>query len=427
MTETPARTSYKRIMGITAVLMATLMALYVVFRLNAVVLLFVISIIVATPLRKGVVMLEERRVPRGVAILIWYLVIFAVVGLGIYVLGGPLGGELQQIGQTFPQSYDRLIGRYQNAEGGWQQSLAQRLPTTQSVIDGLGEGGATEVGFQIAGFTSSIFNLLLSLIAVLTLTFYWLVDQDRFERLWLTLLPVQERAVARHAWRNIEFRVGAYVRSEAVQFVLTISILWIVFRLLGVPYPTMFALYAGIIQLIPWVGLPLAVLPVLGMVLFSPWWLVLLSGLAVIAVGVLMERIVEPQLCGEAPVHPIISVIALMILGEASGILGMIIALPLAATLQSILSEMLRSNRAPSTLSPSAESSQIEALQKRLDELRGRIPEEGTERRAIEGMLARLQELIQRTEMIARERATATERTRMKRTTPAFFQRRKAS
>jgi predicted PurR-regulated permease PerM len=82
MTETPARTSYKRIMGITAVLMATLMVLYVVYRLNTVVLLFILSIIVATPLRKGVVMLEERRVPRGVAILVWYLVIFAVVGLG---------------------------------------------------------------------------------------------------------------------------------------------------------------------------------------------------------------------------------------------------------------------------------------------------------------------------------------------------------
>jgi putative permease len=426
MTDIP-RTSYKRIMGVTAVVMATLMVLYVLYRLNAVVLLFVLSIIVAAPLRKGVVWLGERRVPRGVAILIWYVVLLGIVGLGIFFLGGPLGDELQQIGQTFPQSYDRFVGQYQTSSTGWQQSIAQRLPTTDSVINSLGEGGATEIGFQIAGITSSIFNLLLSVIAVLTLTFYWLVDQDRFERLWLTLLPVQERAVARHAWRDIEFRVGAYVRSEAAQFALTITILWMAFNALGVAYPTMFALYAGVVQLIPWVGVLLALLPVLLMTLTSPWWLVLLTAAIILGLGIAMNYVVEPQLCGEAPVHPIISVVALMILGEASGIIGMLIALPLAATLQSVLSEIFRTNRTPRTLSASAESSQIDELQRRLEELRTRVPETGEDRHAIEGMLARLQELIQRTEMIAREHSTEAERTRMARTTPSIFQRRKAS
>ncbi len=422
---TEIRVSYKRIMGLTAVVMTTLMVLYVLYRLNAVVLLFILSVIVATPLRKGVVMLEDRRIPRGVAILVWYLVILGVIGLGIYALGAPLTTELQQISDTFPEGYDRFISRFQNTDTGWQQFIAQRLPTTDTVIESLAKGGATDIGFQIAGLTSSIFNLLLSLIAILTLTFYWLVDQDRFERLWLTLLPVQERAVARHAWRDIEFRVGAYVRSEAAQFVLTITLLWLLFNALGIPYPTLFALFAGVVQLIPWVGLLLALLPIAILILAVPWWLALLTALVIVVVGILMERLVEPRLCGEAPVHPIISVIALMILGEASGILGMLIALPLAATLQSILSEILRSNRAPRAMSSSAESSKLEEMQRRLDALRTRVPEDGTERHAMDGMLSRLQELIQRTEAIARERATAAERTRMARTTP--FQRRKAS
>ncbi len=422
---TEIRVSYKRIMGLTAVVMTTLMVLYVVYRLNAVVLLFVLSVIVATPLRKGVVMLEERRIPRGLAILFWYLVILGVIGLGIYTLGAPLTTELQQISDTFPEGYDRFISRFQNTDTGWQQFIAQRLPTTDTVIESLAKGGATDIGFQIAGLTSSIFGLLLSLIAILTLTFYWLVDQDRFERLWLTLLPVQERAVARHAWRDIEFRVGAYVRSEAAQFVLTITVLWLLFNALGVPYPTLYALFAGVVQLIPWVGLLLALLPIAILILAVPWWLALLTASVIVVVGILMERLVEPRLCGEAPVHPIISVIALMILGEASGILGMLIALPLAATLQSILSEILRSNRAPRGMSSSAESSKLEEMQRRLDALRTRVPEDGTERHAMDGMLSRLQELIQRTEAIARDRATAAERTRMARTTP--FQRRKAS
>ena len=74
--------------------MTTLALLYVVYKLGQVVLLFVLSIAVAAALRKGVLALEARRVPRGVAILCWYGVIIGVLALGIFFLGGSLGKEV---------------------------------------------------------------------------------------------------------------------------------------------------------------------------------------------------------------------------------------------------------------------------------------------------------------------------------------------
>ena len=422
--------SMKRTIGYTAVVLATLALLLVVYRLSQVVLLFVLSVIMAAALTKGVVALENRRVPRGIAILVWYLIIVGVLGLGIYVLGGPLGRELQTIGEQFPLRYDAWLDRFQTSGIEWQQGLADRLPTVDAVLKGLGEGGAAEIGFQIAGLTTGIINVVVSLIAILTLTFYWLIDQDRFERLWLTLLPVQQRAIARHTWRGVEYRVGAYVRSEATQFVLTITILWFAFLLLGVTYPAMYALYAGVVQLIPWVGIPLTLLPLALMLLNTPWWLVLATGLVIVAVGIMMDRVVEPRLRGDAVVHPILIVLALMILGEAWGVLGMLIALPLAATIQIVLSELVRISVAPRALVVSAETTQIQELRARIERLREELPDAAERRREVEGMLSRLETLLERTEEIVRERGN-TDRAAPSRTSrrrvAAMFQRTKTS
>jgi predicted PurR-regulated permease PerM len=379
----------------------------VFYRLGQVVLLFVLSIIVSAALSKGVLTLENRGVSRGYAILAWYLVIVGVLGLGIYLLGKPLGNEIQMIGERFPQQYDTLLSRFQRSDVGWQEGLAQRLPTTDAVLRGLSDGGATEIGFQIAGLTSGILNVVVSLIAILTLTFYWLIDQDRFERIWLTVLPVQQRSIARHAWRAIEYRVGAYVRSEAAQFVLTISILWIAFQILGVTYPALYALYGGVVQLIPWVGIPLTLVP-LGLMLFNtPWWFVLATGIVITIVGTCMDRIIEPRLRGDAMVHPILTVLALMILGEASGILGMLIALPLAATLQIVLSELVRVSVAPRGLALAAESTQIQELRDRIERLREDLPDDEGRRREAENMMHRIRVLLEHTEEVVRERTEA--------------------
>jgi putative permease len=419
--------SIRRIIGYTVVVLATLALLFVVYRLGQVVLLFILSVIFAAALRKGVVALENRGIGRGLAILFWYLVVLVVLGLLIFLIGGRLGQELQAVSEQFPRQYDSWLGRLRAIEGSWQQTIARRLPTTEAVIQGLGEGGGAEIGFQIAGLTTSILNVVVSLVAVMTLAFYWLIDQDRFERLWLTLLPVQQRAVARHTWRGIEYRVGAYVRSEAAQFVLTVVILWSAFKLLGITDRAMYAIYAGLVQLIPWIGIPLTLLP-LGLMLFSsPWWQILAAAAVIIAVGAIMDQVIEPRLRGDAVVHPILTVVALMLLGEASGILGMLIALPLAATLQIVLSELVHLSVAPKSMTVTMEATQIEELRARIAALHRQLPTDHEHRREAEGLLSRLTTLMERTEEVVSERAVAgppPTRASARRRLPAILQRR---
>ncbi|HEX6289236.1 MAG TPA: AI-2E family transporter [Herpetosiphonaceae bacterium] len=413
--QTVERISYKRIAGYTALVLATVAVAYLTYQLSEVVLLFVLSIIVAAALRAPMLWLQQRRIPRSIAILLLYLLMLAILSGAIVIVGQPLVEELRIAGERFPLRYDALLTSWQNSDQEWQQAIAGMLPHTSVVINSIGQRGSQQIAYQVVGLSYGIANVVISLLAILTLAFYWLIDEDRFVRLWLMLLQVQQRTVARHTWQDIERRVGTFVRSEALQFILTLLLLWIGLQVLGVRYSATWAVFGALVQLIPWVGIPLTLLPAIPMFWTDPLAVALSATALIILVGFLMDRVVEPWMGVQGIVHPIVSVVALMIMGEAAGVVGMIVALPLAATVQSILSQLVQVNTAPRTAAATQamQSTQIQDLRARLARLHMEVPENHEEQRALEGMFQRLNTLLDKTEQAMQARASASETRRM--------------
>lgn len=406
------RISYRRIAGYTALVLATLTTLFVMYRLGQVVLLFIFSVMVAAALREPMLRLQRRGISRGVSILLLYLLIIAVLSGALYAIGQMLGEEIRTAGQRFPAMYDNVLRQWQQSPQQWQQIIAGVLPTTDQLLTSIGENGP-QVAYQVAGLTYGLANVIISVLAILTLTFYWLVDEDRFIRLWLLLLPVQQRIVARHMWQDIERRVGTFVRSEAIQFIATLLLLWGGLWALDVRYAASWAFYGAIVQLIPWVGIPLTLLPAIPMFWTDPLTITLSAIFLIIVVGTFMDQAVEPWMGVVGIVHPIVSVVALMMLGETAGILGMLVALPLAATIQSLLSQIVLLNTTPRSTTLSIYSQQLQELRARVLRLHEDVPRHAEQRLAVEGMFKRLDELMDKTEHVVQERATAPERRRI--------------
>lgn len=404
--------SYKRLAGYTALVLGTLATVYVTYRLGQVVLLFALSVLTAAALRVPMLGLQSRRVPRGVAILLLYVLILGTLVGMVFLVGSPLRDELTAAGERFPQLYDRLLRQAESSSSQWQQTIATTLPNTDEMIAYIGQDSSL-LAYQVAGLSYSVANLVISLIAVLTLTFYWLIDEERFVRLWLMLLPVQQRMVARQVWLDVDRRVGTFVRSEAIQFVATLLLLWLGFWALGVTYPASWALFGAVVQLIPWVGIPLTLLPALPMVWTDPLPVMAAAIALVIVVGVLMDRVVEPRLGVAGIVHPIVSVLALFVMGELAGVIGMVVALPLAAMIQSVIDALVRNTGTPRAATATIYSTQLQDLRGRSARLRDALPPNPAQRLALEGMVQRVEQLLDHTDQLVRARATSSERSQM--------------
>ena len=198
------------------------------------------------------------------------------------------------------------------------------------------------------GMTFGLFGAVINLIVVLVISIYWSVDRVHFERLWLSLLPASERAWTRDLWRNIESEVGSYLRSEVVQAVCAGWLLGLGYWAIGLRYPALAALVAGLTWLLPWVGVFFAVAGLMVLTIPSAvvaegeaWWLT--AGGAIgytIAVFVLMEWLIEPRLFNRRRYNGLLVAVVVLAMAEQFGLAGLLLGPPLAGAVQILLGQL---------------------------------------------------------------------------------------
>jgi putative permease len=186
-------------------------------------------------------------------------------------------------------------------------------------------------------------DLLGQLMIVLVLSVYWSADQEHFKRLWLSLLPFERRARARLIWQTLESGLGAYLRSQLIQTVLAVILLGIGYQVLGLQYPVALALIGAIGWLIPWVGVLLAVIPAVWVGLSSSLALGLMAAAFTIGVLCFLEFVVEPRLFNRRRFSSLLVVIVVLVLVDEYGLIGILLAPPLAAAIQILAGQLMRS------------------------------------------------------------------------------------
>jgi predicted PurR-regulated permease PerM len=191
------------------------------------------------------------------------------------------------------------------------------------------------------GVTVGLVGVFSKFMLVLVLSIYWSIDRDRFERLWLSMLQAEQRIRARTVWQGIEGGVGAYLRSTALQFVAAGILLALGYRLLGLDAPVTVALLAAVIALIPLLGWALAILPAMLVGLIAGPVVGAIAGGYTLVVLLILKREVAPRLLDHRRYNPMLAVVMMLVLTNALGLLGLLLAVPLAAVIQIVASEFV--------------------------------------------------------------------------------------
>jgi putative permease len=352
----------KRVAQFAALVLLTLTILLVLWQFRAVVGLFVLSLAVAAALRPPIEFMAERRVPRGLAMGLTYLALLAgLVGL-LYLVSVPAGNELQRASNGFGNTYDRIKAQWPSG-GALQQVVAARLPPIDQFYRSIG-GGLAQTAL---GFTLSLFDLLSKMAIVLVLSIYWGVDRVHFERLWLSVLPAEQRARARGIWRSIEKGVGAYIRSEVVQSLLAGVLLGLGFWAMGLNYPALLAVIGALMWLVPLLGGALAIVPVIVAGLAQSPLLAAGAAIYAAAVFVMLEWLVEPRIFYRRRFSSILIIITMIAMSYAFGVAGLLFAPPLAAAIQILFGQLTAEPLAATSLEAIP---QISSLQERLATVR---------------------------------------------------------
>ena len=414
MIQVPSKPNYKRIALFTAVALGTIAVLLIAWRFIDILALLVVSLAVAAMVRTPVKWLTARRVPMGLATIIIYLIgIAVIVGIGWFVVPH-VATEIQRLAQDMMGQYESFHQRI-TAGQSFERLLARRLPAPSALND-LALGGALSMQSSMMTLVGGLFGAIAQSLLVIVISIYWSADSVRFERLWLSLLTPELRMRARATWRQIDSGLGAYIRSEVAQCLLAGALLTPIFFLLGLPYPVTIALFISLAWLLPLVGGALALLPVLLMVFLVPLPIVVAAVVATIIVLWLLEFKVERRLYARERYGSVLVLLITIAIVEALGLVGLIIAPPLATAVQIAINEWLRAkadapvqsvlaraNVEPLSANATIPRSRIETLRGRLQEAQQSLEQLGTQSPRTAYLLERLNKLVGDTEKEALE------------------------
>jgi putative permease len=352
----------KQLVGFGMAVMTTLLALVVLWQFRNVVVYVLISLTLAAALRPLISRLAGRGFIVRAAWVLLYLATLGSIGFLLFLSSDTAIDEVQRMASSV-SIQDQWLWPIWLEGSTFQQMLMTRIPSPNMLFEALTGDEGQLVLPALLGLTRNIAGLVSGAFIILFLSIYWSFNQAHFEQLWLSLLPSTQRKQAREIWRTIEPDIGAYIRGQIIHSLLVGLLLGLGYWLLGSPYPALLALTGALASLIPVVGAALIVLPALLVGLLTSLQLSLITTLYALVVLIALGVWVKPRLFNRRWDNPILTVVLLIALADAFGLVGIIIAPPFSVVCQ-ILWHHLVSRRAVS-----GAAAQISDLQERRERL----------------------------------------------------------
>lgn len=300
-------------------------------------LLLFTAIVFAEGIRPVVDRLQRWHVPRPLAVLLVYLCLVLILALLMWILLQPLIAQVTHLVNNFPSYMNRvsglLTGLEQRLSGSPQ--LKSALDSMRSSLTGLA-GGVLTYAISLPQTAGTI---LLSIVLVAVMAFFWLTGIEELKPLCLSVFPEESRSLVFDMLIDMGIRLSGYVRGVGINM-LVIGVLsggadW----LLGIPYPTLLGIVAGLMEIIPYFGpwISGGIAAIVALVAVSP-----IAAVEVIVAYILIQQIeghvlIPYVMMRTVKINPLTVVIAVILGTELLGIIGGILALPVAAIVEVVL------------------------------------------------------------------------------------------
>lgn len=335
----------RQLVVIGTAVMTTLLILVVIWQFRIVVIYVLISLVLASTVRPIIRSESKRNFATRLLIIFLYAVSIGLLSLLIFLVGRLLIGDLQEVAQMITDQSNWVVPAW--LEGSlFGQAVDRWLPTPDKLVEAITSQRQLVLS-GILGFTQGLGGVVSAFFVILFLSIYWSINQNHFERLWLSLLPSEQRTHARDIWRTLEHDLGAYMRSEIMQSLLAVLLLAIGYWLLGSPYPALLAVVGAVAWLVPVVGAVLALILPLLLGLLTGAELSLFTVLYTLLVLIALQVWVEPRLFKHQWQNPILTLVILLAMADAFGLLGIIIAPPLSVVCQILWNLFVSDGLAP--------------------------------------------------------------------------------
>lgn len=339
----------RRIITATLVVLGVIALAYMMVNFYSVLVIVFIAFVLSTAIRPIVYLMGRLKINPSLAVIIAYLLLLGIL-IGIILLLVPIITEqVAAITNKIPEYYTDFRTLLVSSRSAIIRTISQRLPLDPplSLI------GITSTDTPQQDATVAVTQLFLTLktvgislfiiISTLLLAFYWTLDGERITRAMLSLVNPERRESAREVVGEIQQKMGAYIRGQIILDVSIAILATIAYFLIGLEYALVLGILAGILETVPILG------PILGAI--PPLLIALASGNTSAFIWVIVATVIIQQIEGTflvprvmdrtVGVNAVVTLLAFAAFGSLLGLVGGILAVPLAAIVQIIFSRLV--------------------------------------------------------------------------------------
>jgi predicted PurR-regulated permease PerM len=340
------KTQWYHILALAVVIAVLVVFLYIV---RSVLPPFLIAFAIAWLLDPLLDRMQSRGCPRVLAVSAVYLIFLAAFVIGLIFLVPAVVDQAKQLAQDTPT----YSSQFKTFAAGFMEEhhsllLKLKLPTTlEEGFAKYGSSAASAVtsGIQlmsnwiVANLSKALWIILIPLIA-----FYLLSDLDRIRKKSVLLIPAPWRARATQVLSRMGTVFSSYVRGLTVVCLLYGVTSTVVLMIAGVRYGIILGLLAGVLYAVPYIGAFLITILVFLVVLATQGLghAIVMAGIQVLLNQVIFDMVITPKILGKSVgLHPVLSIFALLAGGQLFGLVGMVLAVPVAASVQEVVFEFV--------------------------------------------------------------------------------------
>ncbi|WP_255508051.1 AI-2E family transporter [Lysinibacillus sp. BW-2-10] len=293
-------------------------------------------------------------VPRGIIILMLYIIVAALITLISLLVYPFLRDQFMNLVQEFPVYFMSLIESivsflnnskfnelFAKLNFDYDKVLTDITNDLVLTVKDTFANIASSVASGITGFVSTLTGILLSLVTVPFILFYLLYEGEKLPKFVLRILPPKMRTEVGQVMKEMDKQVSSYIQGQILVSICIGAMMTIGFVIIGLDYAFLLGFLAMITSVVPYLGPVIAITPAIVIaIVSSPFMLVKL--IIVWTIVQLVEgKFITPNIMGKSlSVHPITIIFVLLTAGSLFGVAGVILGIPGYALLKVIVSHL---------------------------------------------------------------------------------------
>ncbi len=320
-------------------MLLAVIALVAFYLLKDVLIIFLYALVIASAVSPFVNWLEKKRLPRLLAVLLLYIVVFGLIVLITSLVVPSISQDLSQLTSAFPRIVEKLSSSLNTVQQGVPRYF-DFLSEIQNVLDVL-TSYLQQVSQSAIGLVIGIFGGAFSFMAIIIISFYLSYMRRGIEAFLASVIPHEYKSYTIGLWKRSEAKVGRWLQGQLLLALMMGLVVYVGLSLMGVRFALISGLLIMVLEIVPVVGPVLAALPAIGFAFLQGSTLGLWVIVFYIVIQQLESNVLVPIVLGKSTgLNPVVVILALLVGSKLAGISGAILAIPVASIVVEILDDL---------------------------------------------------------------------------------------